>query len=90
MSEITSLLEAEASKAYLGDDALLTTQETAELLRLSPRTLEGWRMYGRGPRCVSLSRSRTAQKRYRLGEIRAWAADPVAYEAGQISGTAAE
>jgi excisionase family DNA binding protein len=34
----------------------LDTQQTAELLRLSPLTLSRWRKAGKGPRCARVGR----------------------------------
>ncbi len=35
---------------------MLTTQQAAELLAIEPRTLESWRLTGRGPRYRKLGR----------------------------------
>lgn len=43
--------------ADLARTRLLTTQEVAAILAVSPRTLEGWRMAGEGPEYLKLSRS---------------------------------
>jgi predicted DNA-binding transcriptional regulator AlpA len=49
-------------------DALMSTQETAEMTGLSERTLERKRLDGTGPRFVKLGR-RTL---YRRGDVLAW------------------
>ena len=50
-------------------DALLTEDEAAELLRLSPRTLQAWRTDKSGPAYVKLGRA----IRYRRGTLLDWA-----------------
>lgn len=50
-------------------DKLLTTQEAAALLGLSPRTLEGLRRRGDGPPFKALSRNVV---RYGADELKAW------------------
>ena len=49
-------------------DELLTTQQAAAYLVLSPRTLEKWRVTGEGPPFVKLGR-RVA---YRREDLREW------------------
>ena len=49
----------------------LTQKEAAEMLRLSPRTLERYRVAGCGPRFVKAGR----RVLYRLSEIDVWATD---------------
>lgn len=49
------------------DDLLVTTSDAAEYLKLSPRTLERWRMEGAGPSYVVLGRKAV---RYRLAALR--------------------
>ncbi|WP_398494338.1 helix-turn-helix transcriptional regulator [Variovorax sp.] len=53
----------------------LTTQEAAEILRLSPRTLEKHRVLGGGPRFRKFG----ARVLYAAADVRAWA-DGRAYE----------
>lgn len=53
----------------------LTTQEAAELLRLSPRTLEKQRVLGGGPRFRKFG----ARVLYAVADLRAWA-DGRAYD----------
>lgn len=48
---------------------LLTSQEVGALLGLSPRTLEGWRRRGHGPRFVRLSGRRLG---YRQADVERW------------------
>lgn len=48
---------------------LLTADETADLLRISPRTLENWRARGHGPPYLRLTRRRIA---YRERDVLAW------------------
>ncbi|MBI1686452.1 helix-turn-helix domain-containing protein [Caulobacter hibisci] len=50
-------------------DALLTTDQAAALLGISPRTLEGYRRKGGGPLFVALSRNAV---RYRPADLKAW------------------
>ncbi|KAA2237079.1 helix-turn-helix transcriptional regulator [Salinarimonas soli] len=49
-------------------DRLLLTTELARRWRLSPRTLEGWRRKGIGPRFVCIGRG----VRYRLDDVAAF------------------
>jgi len=51
-------------------DELLTDDDAAALLRLSPSTLEGWRRRGEGPRFLKLGHRSV---RYRLRDLVAWA-----------------
>jgi hypothetical protein len=44
----------------------LTTEELADRLRLSPRTIEDWRLDGKGPRYLP------DPVRYRLSDVEAW------------------
>jgi|RhiMetdeSRZDD1v2_1073273.scaffolds.fasta_scaffold2852332_1 excisionase family DNA binding protein len=53
-----------------GPDDLLTTEQAAELLQLSPRTLRRWRTEGKGPPYIRLGARRV---RYRRGAILDWA-----------------
>jgi predicted DNA-binding transcriptional regulator AlpA len=50
-------------------DRLLRQEEAAELLGLSPRTLEAWRVRGGGPRYVSRGRRWV---RYRPSDLAEW------------------
>ena len=52
----------------LGTSRLLTTEQAASVLALSPRALEAWRLQGRGPRYVKLSRA----VRYRPEDLASW------------------
>jgi hypothetical protein len=51
-------------------DIFLDEGRAAELLSLNPRTLQQWRLRGRGPRFVRIS-SRCIRYRYR--DLMAWA-----------------
>lgn len=51
-------------------DQLLTNDQTAELLSLSPRTLEKMRVSGDGPPFIKLGRLRAV--RYRESDLQAW------------------
>ncbi len=51
---------------------LITTEDAALLLAVSPRTLEAWRLRGGGPRYVCLTNRRTV--RYRKSDIDAFIA----------------
>lgn len=50
-------------------DALLTTDEVASWLRVSPSTLCRWRQSGSGPRVLWLAR---AVPRYRRDDVQRW------------------
>ena len=49
-------------------DRLVTTDEAAESLTVSPRTMEKWRVTGNGPPFVRLPRG----VRYRVSDLREW------------------
>lgn len=51
------------------DNTLLDSESTAALLGISPRTLEGWRRRGRGPRFLRLSHRVV---RYRRSDLAKW------------------
>jgi excisionase family DNA binding protein len=51
-------------------DDLLTTQQAAALLQLSPRTLRRWRVEGKGPPFIRLGSRRV---RYRREAVMDWA-----------------
>ena len=54
-------------KGPLGrEDRLLTEKEAAKVLRISVRTLQGWRVDGGGPKFLKIGRS----VRYRLSALR--------------------
>lgn len=57
-----------------GGARLLTTEEAGEVLRMSPRTLEGYRLDGGGPRYFKLGPSRRAKVVYRLSDLEEWLA----------------
>ncbi len=48
---------------------LLRTKEAADRLRLSPRTLDRWRVTGAGPRFIRLGRKAVA---YRSSDLDVW------------------
>lgn len=50
----------------------LTSNEAADLLRLSRRTLERWRLEGNGPRYIKLGAGKRSRVVYRETEIEAW------------------
>jgi hypothetical protein len=47
---------------------LVNQVQAAEILAVNPRTLEGWRFKGGGPRFVRVGR----RVRYRMRDLRAW------------------
>jgi len=55
----------------MGHSDALTTQEVAERLRLSPRTLELWRQRGDGPPYVRVGPRRVL---YRRADVETWLA----------------
>lgn len=54
--------------------SLLTQAEVAEQLKVSPRTMEAWRVAGFGPRFVRVGRS----VRYSQEEVTRWLSGQVA------------
>jgi predicted DNA-binding transcriptional regulator AlpA len=56
-------------KLQIDKDALLTEQEVAALLNVTPRTLQKWRVEGGGPAYVRISRRCI---RYRITDIKDW------------------
>jgi transcriptional regulator GlxA family with amidase domain len=53
-------------------DTYLTTAEAAQLVRLSPRTLERLRLQGSGPRYLKAGRGKKARVLYRRTDLVAW------------------
>ena len=49
-------------------DLLLSTKELAIFLKISPRSVEGWRLHGGGPCYSKVGRL----VRYRIGDVRTW------------------
>jgi excisionase family DNA binding protein len=60
------------------ENALLTEAELAGELRVSRRTLQRWRMEGRGPRWIRVGKA----PRYRRSDVQAWLDEHVG-EGGQ-------
>ena len=58
--------------AWSDPKRLVTTEEAAEMLRLSPRTLEDMRLDGTGPHFSKLGKSRRAKVVYRVGDLDGW------------------
>jgi len=50
----------------------MTSPEAAEYLRLSPRTLEGMRVDGTGPRYFKMGPGRRAKVVYRTSDLEEW------------------
>ncbi|MDQ8698159.1 helix-turn-helix domain-containing protein [Hyphomicrobium sp. LHD-15] len=61
-----------ASDAYPHNEQLLTTKEAARYLRLSSRTLEGFRVRGIGPRFIKAGSGLRSRVLYHPADIRAW------------------
>jgi hypothetical protein len=51
---------------------LMTPDQVADLLMVSPRTLAGWRLRGQGPKFVRLGNKGREMIRYRSSVILAW------------------
>lgn len=51
---------------------LLTSVEAAEYLRLSPRTLEGMRVDGTGPRYFKVGPGKRSKVVYRVSDLETW------------------
>ncbi len=54
------------------ENQLMTTAEAAALLRLSPRTLERFRVEGTGPRFIKAGAGKRARVLYDPAELKAW------------------
>ena len=52
--------------------ALMTTREVADLLKVSPRTLQRWRLTGLGPAFI---RFNDRSVRYAPADVRQWMVD---------------
>lgn len=50
-------------------NCLLNERKTAEYLSVSQRTLQNWRLQGKGPRYIKLS---VGAVRYRLSDLHTW------------------
>lgn len=59
-------------QAYPYDEPLLTTKEAARFLRLSHRTLEGFRVRGMGPRFIKAGSGLRSRVLYHPADIRNW------------------
>jgi Helix-turn-helix domain len=55
-----------------GKGRLVSTEEAAQLVRLSPRTLEGYRDQGTGPRYYKLGPGARAKVVYKIGDLDEW------------------
>jgi excisionase family DNA binding protein len=53
------------------DPSLLTSDELAEYLGLSVKTIKRWRVQGKGPRALQLAGTGTSV-RYRVSDVDAW------------------
>jgi hypothetical protein len=58
--------------AYASLPVFLTSVEVAEMLRLSPRSLEKMRLEKRGPPYIRLGMSGRSKVIYRLADVEAW------------------
>lgn len=52
--------------------AYLTTAEAADVVRLSPRTLERLRVQGTGPRYIKAGPGKRAKVLYRVADLQEW------------------
>ena len=69
---IGARIDALRNRVLLGDDAVLSPDEAAEVLRKSPSTLEAWRARGVGPRSVKLGPKAVG---YRVADLRVFIRD---------------
>jgi predicted DNA-binding transcriptional regulator AlpA len=60
-------------------DQIFDSRGASQKLASSPRTLEGWRAQGRGPRWIHLGRA----VRYRESDLAAWISSRPAQGGGQ-------
>ena len=52
----------------------LTSVEVADLLKVTARTVENWRLEGRGPRYIRLAREGVGRVVYNLRDVEEWVA----------------
>lgn len=69
---VPDVIDAAAIPAHSPMDRLLRPEDVAQILGVSERTLERWRMEGSGPRYLSLSRKVV---RYEAGDLRTFLDD---------------
>jgi predicted DNA-binding transcriptional regulator AlpA len=74
------------AQSHADPDALLRPEEAARLLGYTTRALEAWRMQGRGPAFVRVSKRSV---RYRRGDLLAWAASRVCRSTSDGAGAGA-
>jgi predicted DNA-binding transcriptional regulator AlpA len=70
MGEFVAEVEMKLNTVSRQKQQFLSEREVEELGLASRRTLQSWRLLGRGPRYIKVSRS----VRYRLGDIEEWLA----------------
>jgi hypothetical protein len=61
-----------SSLTSLSLPVLMTPDQVADLLMVSPRTLAGWRLRGQGPKFVRLGNKGREMIRYRSSVILSW------------------
>jgi hypothetical protein len=61
-----------ATETFTRNEPLLTTEDAARILRLSPRTLEGFRVRGTGPRFIKAGPGLRARVLYHPQDISTW------------------
>ena len=57
------------SELIPAEEERLATDEAARIIRVGPRTLEKWRLFGKGPRYEKVG---TKLVRYRYGDLLTW------------------
>ena len=65
--------------------AYLTSQDVADLLRLSVRTLERMRVDGNGPRFLKAGTGKRSRVLYRLEDIQSWLESQAYYSTSEFS-----
>jgi hypothetical protein len=67
--------EQRISFASFTDEDMLTREEVAGLLLLSPRTLAAWAAAGTGPPMIKLGEGSRTHVRYQVLALKAWLAE---------------
>jgi hypothetical protein len=70
----TRAMPEAVKRAKEDEDVWLLSKEAARHLRMSPRTLERWRVQGGGPPFTKLGAGKRARVLYRLRDLDAWLA----------------